>query len=93
MWINNCVGSKNYKAFLAMIVSVFVNLFIYILAAILLTVENKWSQIVGKMVGTWIVLALVSIFLILVFNLILLHIYLGCKGYTTYQFILVRRQE
>ena len=42
MWINNCVGSKNYKAFVAMIVSAFANLFIFSLSAIILTAENKW---------------------------------------------------
>ena len=45
------------------------------------------------MIPTWIILAVVLVFCVLVLNLILLHVYLGCKGFTTYQFIVARREE
>ena len=93
MWINNCVGSKNYKAFVAMIISAFANLLIFSLSAIILTAEDNWETILGFMIPTWIILAVVVVFCFLVLNLILLHIYLACKGFTTYQFIVARREE
>jgi hypothetical protein len=43
------------------------------------------------MIITWVSLAIIGIFWILLFNLNLLHGYLSCKGYTTYQFIMIRR--
>lgn len=36
MWINNCVGSKNYKDFMAMIVITLVNMLVYVVGMILL---------------------------------------------------------
>ena len=55
--------------------------------------KKKWKQYLGFMVTSWVVLAIIFILAILLLNLILLHVYLGCKGYTTYQFIMVRREE
>lgn len=44
------------------------------------------------MVG-WISGSVNSIFAFLLFNLILLHIYLQCKGLSTYEFILAQREQ
>ena len=45
------------------------------------------------MATSWIVLGIVSILALLLLNLIILHLYLACKGYTTYQFIMARREQ
>ena len=42
MWINNCVGSKNYNVFFVMIISTFVNMVVYVIGMFLLWTENGW---------------------------------------------------
>lgn len=37
IWINNCVGGSNYRSFVVMIVAVFVQLALYVAAAIALS--------------------------------------------------------
>lgn len=91
MWINNCVGSKNYYVFIAMIVSTCTNLAIYLASVILLSVEKQWMAFLAFIITCWVVMVIVGILWILLFNLNLLHFYLICKGYTTYQFIMVRK--
>ena len=38
-------------------------------------------------------MGIICILWVLLLNLIILHIYLNCKGYTTYQFIVARREQ
>ncbi len=45
------------------------------------------------MITLWVISVFVLVFWILVSNLIGLHIYLICKGLTTYQFIMLQREE
>jgi hypothetical protein len=45
------------------------------------------------MVPCWIVMGVISVLWVLLLNLIILHIYLNYKGYTTYQFIVARREQ
>ena len=45
------------------------------------------------MIVTWIVGVAVVVFAFLLFNLIMLHIYLICKEMTTYELIMLRREE
>jgi hypothetical protein len=93
MWINNCVGSKNYKSFFVMILAAFSNLLFYIAGLLLLTREASLDQFLGRFVLSWVSGAINSIFVLLLANLIALHIYLICKGISTYEFIIVQRQK
>jgi len=45
------------------------------------------------MAAVWAFSAVVAVFCILLMNLVGLHIYLICKGITTYQFIMLQREE
>ena len=87
MWINNCVGGKNYKIFIVMITLTFISMTIYIISALLLWAENQYQKFIPEMAVVWATSILVGIFIILIFNLILLHIYLNYLGITTYEFI------
>jgi hypothetical protein len=93
MWINNCVGSKNYQTFIVMIVSNCFHLSFYIVAVTIVSYEKRWDEFIGFIITSWVVLVVVAILWFLLFNLNLLHIYLMCKGYTTYQFIIARRDK
>lgn len=92
MWINNCVGGQNYRSFLVMILSAFSNLLISVITIILLTVQGDFHSYLGGFVVAWISGAINSVFTILLINLIILHIYLLCKGMSTYEFIMAQRE-
>jgi hypothetical protein len=93
MWINNCVGGLNYRAFLAMILSAFSNLLLYVLALITLTVHSAPSSFLPAFAAAWVSGSINSIFVLLLINLILLHLYLINKGISTYEFIMAQREE
>jgi len=93
MWINNCVGGINYRSFFAMIISAFINLFLYVLALIFLTAESTFPNFMGGFISAWISGSINSIFVLLLINLIMLHFYLIYNGLSTYEFILVQRAQ
>ncbi len=78
---------------MAMIVVTFLNMIVYVIGMILLWTENAWRQYLGPMIVVWIFSLIAIIFSILLLNLIGLHAYLICKGLTTYQFIMLQREE
>jgi hypothetical protein len=91
MWVNNCVGSKNYKEFMVMILVTLLNMIVYVVGMILLWTEDQWRQYMGAMIALWVFSIIPVIFAILLINLVALHIYLISKGITTYQFIMLQR--
>jgi hypothetical protein len=93
MWINNCIGEKNYYQFMAMTIATFFNLAVYIIGMVLLWTESEWEAYLGSMVAVWVYSFLVGVFAILLINLIGLHFYLISKGITTYQFIIMQREQ
>lgn len=92
MWINNCVGGTNYRWFLAMILSAFSNLLIYVVSLVRLTFERNYLDFLAGFVAAWISGVINAIFVILLVNLILLHLYLIYKGISTYEFIVAQRE-
>lgn len=76
-----------------MITSTCLHLSVYIISVIILSIEKKWNNFLGLIITAWAILAVVGILWFLLLNLNILHFYLICKGYTTYQFILLRRDE
>jgi len=95
MWINNCVGGLNYRAFFVMILAAFSNLLLYVLAMIILTVQSNTSpsNFMAGFAVAWVSGGINSIFVLLLVNLILLHIYLFHKGISTYEFIMAQREQ
>jgi hypothetical protein len=93
MWINNCVGGMNYTSFFVMILSAFGHLLIFVIALAILTTQKTFSQFLGGFIVGWISGSVNSVFVFLLFNLIVLHIYLQCKGVTTYEFIIAQREQ
>ncbi len=83
------MGAKNYKSFLVMIVSVFLQMCTFITHGILLSIlvpENE-SGILEKKVIAWVYMAIIVVFTFLLLNLIMLHIYLICTDQTTFDFL------
>lgn len=91
MWINNCVGGKNYRIFLAMVALTFLSMAAYITSIALLWAEHGYQQFLAEMGVVWATGLIVLLFAILILNLILLHVYLNYLGLTTYQFIMKQK--
>lgn len=88
-WLNNCVGSKNYRKFIVLLFFTFVNL------AVLAGFEGFYLNAGRKylIIVISIDLAVTGLTLILVLYLAGFHVYLKITGLTTYEFIKSRRQS
>jgi hypothetical protein len=74
-----------------MILSAFSNLLIYVVSLVTLTFEGNYFDFFAEFIAAWISGAINIIFVILLVNLILLHLYLIYKGISTYEFIIAQR--
>ncbi len=92
MWINNCVGGLNYRSFFVMIIFAFFNLLTYVIALLVLTLQFTSGNFLGGFIAAWFSGGINSIFVILLVNLIILHLYLMHKGISTYEFIMAQRE-
>ncbi|CAK69323.1 unnamed protein product (macronuclear) [Paramecium tetraurelia] len=102
-WINNCIGGKNYKPFIGMIVSVFLLLLYSIVVNGRVinqyheeelqtsTFYSKHAQLILIITVIFLVLEIVGFVFLL--QLIALHAYIYKKGMTTYDFIVSRRKK
>lgn len=77
-----------------MILTCSLEIAIFISSVIVLALEDNWkTEYLGFMITCFVIMSIMAIFLLLDFNLCLLHVYLSCKGYSTYDFIMKRREE
>ena len=96
IWLNICVGGKNYKPFFVTISMVSLNFFFYLLAIFFLTEEMRALESNMQTVGfilMWMMGVVVLVFEFLIMSLILLHIYLYSKGLSTLQFVTLRDEQ
>jgi high-affinity nickel permease len=95
MWFNNCVGKRNYAAFMVSIASTFVFAVVVSIHVVVSSTSVQYGVLeqLGKIIPSWIAALLMGIFGFLLFNLIVLHIYLIVNGMTTYQFLQKRKKE
>lgn len=76
-----------------MIISAFCNLLTYVIALLVLTLQLTPNNFLGGFIAAWFSGGINSIFVLLLVNLIILHIYLMHKGISTYEFIMAQREE
>lgn len=101
IWLNNCIGQANYRYFIMLLITLFFES-IYTISATLVYIvqifndqalydkhpENKTYCIVSLSF-----LVIDMLILVNVIYLIAVHIYLSCKGLTTYEYIMLRTQK
>ena len=106
-WVNNCIGEKNYKQFLVMITGVLIFAVTYTLFMTIATInfsryrfettENTYTRHHGVnttlMCFIWIFSLPTLILMVLDFNLVALHLYLGKKKMTTFEYIMYIRDK
>lgn len=83
------MGGKNYRLFIAMVILTFISMLFYLISLGLLWTEHSYQSFIVEMGIVWASGIIILVFLALIFNLILLHIYLQYLGITTYQFIMM----
>lgn len=99
IWLNNCIGKKNYKFFIKLIISLFIHELTILTASIRLIflyfssegLENYYGlEIMAVEIFLTVQGAALGLFLL---NLILLHLWLYKKGLTTYELIKLRSKK
>lgn len=93
VWINNCIGQTNYRWFFVMIASVTLYLVIFVASVAVLWAENRWNAYLGAMIASWLLSLPAIVFAVPLALLVILHCYLSCKGLTTYEFIVNKREK
>lgn len=76
-----------------MIVAVFFQLATFVAAAAVLTAQQNFNDYLASMIAVWITLVVIVVFDFLVMNLVILHIYLFFKGITTFELIMLMKEE
>ncbi|SCP04537.1 palmitoyltransferase DHHC3, putative [Plasmodium ovale] len=104
MWVNNCIGKKNYKYFVGLlsVLTVF-HCFVFLFCIIIFTLSIKhdvmrdhWKNFYGLQNDALLYTALCALFVlngavfVLVIQLFGLHIFLISKKMTTYEYIVNR---
>jgi len=95
-WLNNCIGECNYRSFCALLASLWLCCTAQLtFALVALTQESEETVIQGSAEKTLLVLdaVLAGIALLGVSHLSVFHVWLRCKGLTTYEFIKRRRER
>ena len=77
-----------------MIVSTFTHMIIFLVAGAVVSLEvEAEGEMLNRLIPIWILMVPFSILVVLLFYLILLHIYLNCRGISTYVYIMERRKK
>lgn len=101
-WLNNCIGIQNYKYFIALLWSLLINILTLIIFSIILFSEyqNNFNDFDKRVNNPQVYIAFVAItfvvsliILIGCSYLISFHTYLKCKGISTFDYILMKREK
>jgi palmitoyltransferase len=95
-WVNNCIGGRNYGAFLVVICCLELQMSGFIcLGGVVIGDLLGNGDTGGQIEGSIILVLLLLAFAVFLFNgvLILFHIYLRCSGQTTYAFLKHRKAK
>lgn len=68
---------------------------IFLVGGGIMSSQANFNEIdhLSRSIPVWIMMVVMAILSILLFNLILLHIYLRCRGITTYELLMERKKN
>jgi palmitoyltransferase len=101
-WLNNCIGVQNYKYFIALLWSLEINIIILLIFSIVLFSDysTNFDSFSERVENPEVYIAFIaltffdSIFVLIGCSyLIFFHTYLKCKGISTFDFILLKRER
>ena len=75
-----------------MIIAAFSHLLVYVISIGIVTSQKDFSTYLAAFIISWISGGINGVFVFLLLNLIILHIYLISKGISTYEFIVAQRE-
>jgi hypothetical protein len=78
---------------MGMIISVFLNMALYLVSVGLLWAEGGWREYLPHMIVNWIICVPVALLALSILALILLHFFLICRGLTTFDYIMSKRNS
>lgn len=78
---------------MVMIVMVLVKLGFFIAAAVWMSLERNFFNYLAQMIVVWVYCLIAAVLMFLDLNLVILHIYLNANGLTTFQFLMIRKEE
>lgn len=94
LWLNVCVGGKNYKLFISLVtiasISGISKIVYYLSSFIALKFSELSILVIASTIFAWAIEFIVLFFLL---DLLVFHIYLKCKGLTTFQHIKLKREK
>ena len=76
---------------MVMIIFALCSMSLYVIGTAVVWAEGQFRSFLGEMICLWVISLIVCVFDVLIINLNLLHLYLNCKGITTYEFIMMNR--
>lgn len=104
-WVNNCIGARNYKHFLASVIGFFLNSVIILIFTLELLIEYSENKEnieenieENESIKAWIAQTIILfgysvISAVLLGNLLFFHIWLKYKGLTTFEYVLSKRKK
>lgn len=98
IWLNNCIGYNNYTSFIILLVAYWAYNWLYLIVGgfSIFSMIRHFSIKKGISVGLLAVCGLTLIVKVVITalttSLLIFHILLKCKGQTTYEFIVKRRE-
>jgi hypothetical protein len=104
VWLNNCIGKKNYKSFYILLIfvelSLIFNVFAYVYAFVLF-INGDFSRLSQGKIMSPIISAVISLIVavvdfVLSINItymIYIHTWLRCNNLTTYEYIINKSKE
>ena len=97
MWLNNCIGKENYSLFIYLLISfiifsLFSTVSIGYICIKALNEIDKNNIVFAYSITSLCFLSLDAIVLVNVVYLVCVHIYLKCKGLTTFEYIMLKNE-